>query len=637
MLKKRLFTLLATMAMTSLLISPAAMAYSYSQTWGNITNEGAQDLYLSTPVAIMSKDAQANLYVADMGNNRIVKVSQDGHIQMKFGSYGTEWSAGKFNLPFGVKVDNKANIIVADTANYRIHKYSSNWTLLKMWGGYGTEPGKFGLPREIAVDSRNYYHVGDEFNDRVQVFDEDGNFMYQYGGFGTEQGKFRLPQGLAIFQSSAGDRVYVSDTYNNRIQILDRDGNFITQIGTTGVKGTATTPYLFNHPRGVSVDAQGNVYIADTFNQVIKVYAWDGSNTYTHKYTVGYNYATSTEAQPLYPNEVLPLDNGEFLVSDTGNSLILRYQETSPTTAAYLGVFKTLERSGDGVFAEPVSADTDAQGNVYVVDRHNHRIQKFSNDGTLIAKWGKNSGAGGTDGFGKFLPGQFYIPNQIFVDKTRNLVFVADTGNIRIQILDTAGNYVGSLYHPMAGSGYAFMPVGVAVDSQGNIFLSDSLSNGIYKFNSSNQFVKYWGGQGMTDGKFREPYFIAIDAQDNVYVADRQNNRIQKFDNNGNFLTKWGANGGNPSEDPLLNWGMGDGDLFLPIGLEIDAQGNVIVGDASNNRVEVFTSEGAYISQFGAFGAGNGNFFNPWDFAIDSSGKLFIPDALQNSVQVFTP
>jgi tripartite motif-containing protein 71 len=136
------------------------------------------------------------------------------------------------------------------------------------------------------------------------------------------------------------------------------------------------------------------------------------------------------------------------------------------------------------------------------------------------------------------------------------------------------------------------------------------LINPIFFENANAQVFSFkWGSPGGGDGQFNEPVGIAIDSSGNVYISDH-NSRIQKFDMNGTFLLKWGS-GGN-----------GDGQFLGPLGIGIDSSNNVYVADWFNNRVQKFDSDGNYLTQWGSTGNNNGEFNNPHDIAVDSRGAF---------------
>lgn len=612
----RFGTFVVFLLLFSLLLPTSVNAYTVSDVWGT-ASEGS-GLILNTPVAL-GRDSNSNIYIADMANHRIVKIDSSGNVLQKFGSLGT--GNGQFDTPFGVAVDLQGNILVADTANHRIQKFDSNFNFIRSWGSKGSGDGQFELAREIGIDSQNRYHVVDEFNDRIQVFDEDGVFLYSYGSRGTGNGQFRLPQGIAIRRSASGDMVYICDTYNNRVQVLDVDGNYITQLGT-GIQGDSGTQ--FYHPRGVNIDPYNNdVYIADTYNHKIKKF--DSNHVYQWSTDIGIS-----RLEPVFPCQVMPQGDGQhFFVSDTGNSQILKYRGYS-SYASVVARIGTV-RKATGVFAEPVGAAVDSDGNIYISDTFNHRIQKFSSDGTVIDKWGYGSGAGGPDAYG-IMYWQFTAPKQIWYDKKWDDILIADTGNNRIQVFQPNGTWFTNFgYYDL------LLPMGVTTTSDGKIYVSDTGHNRVVVFSTLGNYLFSFGSEGTGDGQFRSPAYIVADSQDNIYVADWRNSRIQKFDKNGNFITKWGTNGGVPNLDPLDNWGLADGDLFFPIGLGVDSDDNIWVADSSNNRIQKFTSDGVFIEKIGIFSGSTGNFFSPQGICVADDGTLYVTDGLLNRVIKFTP
>ncbi len=122
-------------------------------------------------------------------------------------------------------------------------------------------------------------------------------------------------------------------------------------------------------------------------------------------------------------------------------------------------------------------------------------------------------------------------------------------------------------------------PKGLAVDSHGNIYVSDSWNNRILKLDSEGNLIAAYGREGTGDGELSGPTGLAVDAADNLYVSDNGNNRIQKFDSKGNYVAQWGSPGG------------GKGEFKGPTGLAVDSEGNVYVSDIGNHRIQVFAPE----------------------------------------------
>lgn len=278
--------------------------------------------------------------------------------------------------------------------------------------------------------------------------------------------------------------------------------------------------------------------------------------------------------------------------------------------------------SANGQFNHPVGVVADGAGNVYVADSGNHRIQKFSSSGAFIAQWG-------SEGTGN---GQFDHPGGLAVDGAGN-VYVADRGNHRIQKFSSSGAFIAKWGTEGSGNGQFSYPSDVAVDSTGNVYVSDQLNDRVQKFTSTGSFITKWGSRGTGNGEFDSPTGVAVDAGGHVYVADSGiggdgdnglgNHRIQKFTSTGAFIRKWGGRG------------SGNGQFEFPSDVTVDASGNVYVSDNANDRVQKFTSTGAFVSTWGTFGSGNGQFDFPSGVAVDAHGDIYVSDFYNHRIQKF--
>jgi len=221
--------------------------------------------------------------------------------------------------------------------------------------------------------------------------------------------------------------------------------------------------------------------------------------------------------------------------------------------------------------------------------------------------------------------GQFHYPIGVAVDTAGN-VYVADTGNYRIQKFSPTGTFITKWGSVGSGVGQFNVPHGIAVDSIGNVYITDANNHRIQKFNSTGSFITKWGeGPGSGDGQFNVPYGVAVDSAGNVYVADSFNHRIQKFNSTGSFITKWG-------EGP----GSGDGQFNVPYGVAVDSAGNVYVADAGNRRIQKFNSAGSFITKWGEGpGSDDGQFSDPYGVATDNAGNVYVADAGNRRIQKF--
>lgn len=181
----------------------------------------------------------------------------------------------------GVAIDPAGNVYIADPGNNRVQKFDRNGTSLSFLGAPG-ELGGFGIgqfprPSGIAVDAGNNLYVADTGNNRVQVFNPDGSFAGQIGGTGAAVGQVAGPRGVAVDNQS---NVYVADTGNNSVMKFAKNGTYLGEVGGRGQPASASSARAdgaasgtFSAPGGIAIDSSGNVYVADTGNDRVQVFA----------------------------------------------------------------------------------------------------------------------------------------------------------------------------------------------------------------------------------------------------------------------------------------------------------------------------------------------------------------------------
>jgi streptogramin lyase len=221
--------------------------------------------------------------------------------------------------------------------------------------------------------------------------------------------------------------------------------------------------------------------------------------------------------------------------------------------------------------------------------------------------WVTMWGSGGED------PGYFDLPVGVATDPAGN-VYVVDLDSDRIQKFTNDGVFI-TLWH--LGSTGAD-PKGIAVDD-GYVYVADGNGSRIVKYTTSGDFVMQWGSPGSGDGEFNLPYGITVGPDHSVYVADVANRRIEKFTSTGDYLTQWGAYGG------------GNGQFDLPRSLVTDPAGHVFVTDQNVARVQEFTSTGDYVAQWGT-----GTLGSPVGITLTPDGVFYIADAFFQCVSKFT-
>ncbi|KPK21634.1 MAG: hypothetical protein AMJ76_02170, partial [Dehalococcoidia bacterium SM23_28_1] len=178
------------------------------------------------------------------------------------------------------------------------------------------------------------------------------------------------------------------------------------------------------------------------------------------------------------------------------------------------------------------------------------------------------------------------------------------------------------------GPGRFIKPAGLTIDSDGNLYVADSGNHRVQKFDREGTFLAELGSLGEGEGEFNEPWGVAVDSEGNLYVADTWNNRIQKFDRDLNFVTQWGQAASDISNPkPYGFWGPRD--------VAIDLEGNVWVADTGNGRVLKFAGDGTFLSSLGELGSQLGQLREPVGIEIAANGDVFVADAWNKRIQQF--
>jgi len=206
------------------------------------------------------------LYVADAGNNRIQTCSLINQVfavvagQESGGTHASnDQSEVQLDVPGGIATDRKGNIYIADTGNHRFLKLSPQGKLLMAKGTFGWAREQFREPTDLEVDSNGSVYVSDTGNNRIQKFDFSGNLIAVWGEKGDQPRQFSEPRHLALDQ---WDNLYIVDHGNKRIQVFDLNGNFLTQFALTNL----------NNPMGIAISKDNKIYVTDRWIGDIKVF-----------------------------------------------------------------------------------------------------------------------------------------------------------------------------------------------------------------------------------------------------------------------------------------------------------------------------------------------------------------------------
>ncbi|HEX5762133.1 MAG TPA: DUF6531 domain-containing protein [Solirubrobacterales bacterium] len=544
-------------------------------------------------------DTAGNVWVIDLYGERVQQFSPDGQLIRQVGGPG--WGNGQFSYPSGIAAAPDGTVWVADAGNSRIQQFDAQGQFVRAVGAEGSGAGQFYYPEGIAVGPDGKVWVADTGNNRVQKLDPQGEYLDQFGSEGTEEGQLSYPAAIEV--DSQGD-VWVADTYNSRIQKFTPAGEYLLQVGSEG-EGEGQITY----PMGVAVDLGGNVWVADTYNS--RMQGFDSEGAYLGQLG-GFG---SADGEFSSPSGVDVDASGDLWIADNENNRVQHWQSTStaPKVGLQMGGFGSVG-AGPGQFSQPRAVAVDDEGDVWVADTSNHRVQEFDSEWNPIRQLGSFGTAAG----------QFSSPSGVAVDPAGN-VWVADTGNHRLQKFDAEGGFLLQVGSQGSANGQFKSPGGVATDAQGGVWVADTSNHRIQQLDSQGQFISKFGSQGAANGQLSAPGGAALDAQGNVWVADTFNSRVQQFDSQGGFIRKFGIQG------------SGDGQLGFPQGLAIDRSGDVWVADTANHRVQGFSATGKYLTKFGSLGSGEGQLSSPRGIAATPDGNLLIADMTNNRLRLWRP
>jgi sugar lactone lactonase YvrE len=279
---------------------------------------------------------------------------------------------------------------------------------------------------------------------------------------------------------------------------------------------------------------------------------------------------------------------------------------------------------------DPSYPALDPQGNLWVPDGRNGRFQIFAPDGTLLEVWGA---PGSDEGQFNFLEAGFggYGQGAITFDAEGNF-YVVDTGNYRVQKFGPDRRFLTAWGGEKGKEDGQFYGVtDIAVDSQGRVYVIDAgrgdlpeEAPAVQVFDAEGRFLAAWGEHGSEPGQLVDPIGLDIDRDGNVWIADFGNNRVQQFSADGTFLAGWGEFGGK------------DGQFNNVTDVAIDAHGRIWVSDWRNGRVQVFEPDGTFVAVWGNEGKfSERRMLGPNSLVLDGAGFVYVADVANDTVQKY--
>lgn len=270
--------------------------------------------------------------------------------------------------------------------------------------------------------------------------------------------------------------------------------------------------------------------------------------------------------------------------------------------------------SGNGQFSRPGAMAVDGQGNLWVVDSNDNRVEKFNEGGGYLSQIKPEASS----------KCALSRPTAVAINAAGNL-WVTDSGHKRVVELSPAGACLGEFGGAgltggkFAGSG----PEAIAIDYHGNIWVADTYGGRLEKFNENGVFVRSVATKGKGPEQLGQPDGIAIAPGGNVFVTDWEDDKVVEYGEGGKFIRQFGSQGSEP------------GQLQNPTGITVDSRGDVWVPDQNNGRVEEFNQGGEYLGSFGAEGPGAWQFelSYPTGIATDAKGDLWVTNAGRDQVE----
>ena len=484
----------------------------------------------SAQVRGLAVDSQGNLFISDTGNDRIRVVTPSGTILTYVGAGASTpfGISGTLTSPTGIAIDSAGRLFIADTGNQAVKQVGSAFRQLLTVAGNGTAgfsgdsapaiTAQLNFPGGVAVDSSGNLLISDQFNYRIRHVDAKSQKIATIAGTGSDafvgDGKTATDVSLGLIDGVAVDaagNLLFTDRVTQRIRRVDAVTRRITTLAGNGTLGSNTAGTavnaVLNSPAGIALDSAGNAYFSDKDNHVIrKINMATGEiSTVTGTGSAGYSgdNGPAVQAQINLGGSLqrrgIALDkNGNLYFSDVGNSRIRRVD-------AATGVIRTVAGNsfdsftGDGSRAVTAGINTpaglviDGGGNIYFADSLNHRIRRVDAVTGVIATFAGSGPSGAGQG-----------------------AFDGDGGP--------------------AISARLNVPLGVAIDSSGNLYIADALNNRIRRVSVAGVITTIAGtgigrfsgdGASATRARFNFPSDLVFDASGNLYVADTQNYRVR--------------------------------------------------------------------------------------------------------------
>lgn len=607
-----------------------------------------------------------------------------------------------FSLPTGITVDAQGNLYLADRNDHRVRRVDAVTELVSTVAGSGANgfSGDGGLatkaslrnPTDVAVDSDGNVYIADRENHRIRRVDGTTGIINTIAGVEGPEYHPIGDGGPAIEASLLGpnaivlDRamhLYIADHGHHRVRRLDLTSGIIMTVAGSGAEGFSgdggpADEAALDHPSGVALDDNGNLFIVDEGNnRVRKVDSVSGViETYAGNGEFGFSGdgGPATEAMvalragdfDLLPKGIALNDEGDLFLADYENGRIRRVDSSGTiSTVAGDGEWNPLGDGGPATESNlrfPTGLVFDTAGDLLISDTRSYRIRRVDSSTRVIDTIAGDGMSGFTGDGGTATQGAIRDPRGVGLDSQGNL-YIADQTNFRIRRVDRKTGLISTIagtgfWGPLEGDGGPATeanldgPSDVAFDREGHLYIADSAHDVIRKVGRNTGIITTVAGNGeegfagdggvATEASMFFPGSIDIDRSNRLFIADQANYRIRMVDLNTGIITTIAGTGefghtgdGGPATEAALG---------IPHALVADEDGNVWftsldpfgmepVGANRIRRVDAVTGVITTV-----VGTGDDGFYGdggaatqaaisfPQDVALDSDGNLFIAD-----------
>lgn len=579
------------------------------------------------------------MFIADTFGHRVLRVRPESSVPgapvvtetiAGTGGFGFSGDGGlatnaELNSPYGVAHDPARNITyVADTLNHRVRAILPDGSVGTVAGTGTAGPGGNGgpataaqlnQPRGLTLDLSGNLYIADTFNHSVRRLERSTGIITTVAGTGTagnggdgasaERARLDSPAGVAV-DSASPPSLYVADTLNHRVRKVAGNGEITTVAGSGaagfGGDGGPATRATLNSPFGVAIRPNGDILVADSLNNRVR------------------------------------LVSGTVITSLAGNG--------TPSYAGDGGPASQSQLAGVSSVSAPSSGGSSAPA--VLADPFNNRVRELRPNGEIASLAGNGTMGSGGDG-GPAVNAQLSTPFGVAVDRSvpSRFVYVADTFNNVVRRIDrTTGTIVRVAGDGTSGFGgdggpatiaKLSFPTGLAVDGAGNLYVADAYNSRIRKVDTTGVITTVAGsgrlgfsGDGgiATSADLFFPYAVAVDGSNpaNVYASDSFNNRIRRVDGDSGVISTVAGNGiptfaGDGGPGP-------SGSLNRPWGIALDDANptNLYVADSYNHRIRRMSGSSRRLSTVTASGVpGNQGDLGPSANALLSGPRGVLP------------